>query len=728
MRDVSWWGLALIMAGLALGAVRPASAELDTAHFFPARSGGAQVTRTQYGVLLRWPLGGGKTGELALNLQPNEPLITHLGFAGKGLEESRSVLRDVDPAFWITVGTRGKAESVPGGDPFTVFFDSPAQRPSESYLARWSDPTVRRLAHAISVAGSGKEAGRTVLVVDGLQAGPFSGSLHLTTFNGSPLIQVEAVMTTNREQTAYFYDTGLLLRQPSPSALIEWMDTEGKIQPRRIHPDAEDEPQMARHRTIILEDRTGSIACFPPPHQFFFPRDYTDNLKYVWLGQNHRHSVGEYGFGIRQTATGGGNYSPWYSAPPGAQQRLGVFYLLSPGLGQDALRETLRYTHEDRFRPLPGYRTYTGHYHLAMSVAAMEREKRGAAPIVPEFVDVFRNMGVDIVHLAEFHGDGHQKDPGPLRLPELAAMFRECQALSDDRFLLVPGEEVDEFLGLPAPGRPSGHWMSLFPKPVYWTMRRPAGTPFVTEDPRYGTVYHVGGRDDMVELLQREHGLVWTAHPRIKSSIVAPDAFKDQAFFHGPFWLGGAWKAMPADLSRERLGERVLNLLDDMANWGERKYVPGEVDVFKIDHTHELYGHMNVNYVRLDRVPRYADGWQPLSAALSHGQFFTTTGEVLIPEWTVGGKRSGETLRLGQQPSAEVKVTLNWTFPLKFAEVISGDGTRVYRQRIDLADTGSFGARTLTLHPELRGRKWVRLEAWDVAANGAYTQPVWLEP
>ena len=44
---------------------------------------------------------------------------------------------------------------------------------------------------------------------------------------------------------------------------------------------------------------------------------------------------------------------------------------------------------------------------------------------------------------------------------------------------------------------------------------------------------------------------------------------------------------MPADLSRPRLGERVLDLLDDMANWG-RKYVLGEVDVFKIDHTHEL--------------------------------------------------------------------------------------------------------------------------------------------
>ena len=71
---------------------------------------------------------------------------------------------------------------------------------------------------------------------------------------------------------------------------------------------------------------------------------------------------------------------------------------------------------------------------------------------------------------------------------------------------------------------------------------------------------------------------------------------------------------MPADLSHDRLGRRVLDLIDDMANWGQRKYVLGEVDVFKLDHTHELYGHMNVNYVQLDRVPAFRRG---LAAACS---------------------------------------------------------------------------------------------------------------
>jgi hypothetical protein len=185
---------------------------------------------------------------------------------------------------------------------------------------------------------------------------------------------------------------------------------------------------------------------------------------------------------------------------------------------------------------------------------------------------------------------------------------------------------------------------------------------------------------------------------------------------------------MPADLSRDRLGERVLGLLDDMANWGQHKYVPGEVDVFKVDHTHELYGHMNVNYLRLDRAPRFEDDWSPILDALRNGRFFVTTGEVLLTRFFVGGRASGETLRLSPEARAEVVIGLDWTFPMRFAELISGDGSKVYRERIDLSDTAAFGTRLLTIQPDLRGRKWARVEAWDVAANGAFSQPVWIDP
>ena len=55
-------------------------------------------------------------------------------------------------------------------------------------------------------------------------------------------------------------------------------------------------------------------------------------------------------------------------------------------------------------------------------------------------------------------------------------------------------------LGLEQPGKHPGHWMCLFPKPVTWIIKRAADAPFVEQDPKYGTVYRVGGRDDMVRL------------------------------------------------------------------------------------------------------------------------------------------------------------------------------------------------------------------------------------
>ena len=141
---------------------------------------------------------------------------------------------------------------------------------------------------------------------------------------------------------------------------------------------------------------------------------------------------------------------------------------------------------------------------------------------------------------------------------------------------------------------------------------------------------------------------------------------------------------------------------------------------------YELYAHMNINYLRLEKLPRFEDGWESILETLRAGEFFVTTGEILIPKFTVGGKRSGETLdaSAGTQP---VEVELQWTFPLAYAEVVSGDGEEVHRQRIDLSDTEAFGTRTLNLPVDLTGRSWVRFEVWDAAANGAFTQPVWLE-
>ena len=99
---------------------------------------------------------------------------------------------------------------------------------------------------------------------------------------------------------------------------------------------------------------------------------------------------------------------------------------------------------------------------------------------------------------------------------------------------------------------------------------------------------------------------------------------------------------MPADLSHDRLGRRALDLLDDMANWGQKKYLLGEVDVFKIDHTHELYGHMNINYVRLEPDASRAStrGWQPVLDSLRGRPVLRHNRRGLDPR--IHGRRSAE--------------------------------------------------------------------------------------
>jgi hypothetical protein len=681
---------------------------------------GVAVTREGDRLTLRWPMAQDSTdvGEMVLDLRPGQPLFDSLGIAAQPGTATRRILTKADPVTFLLVGSR----EAPSGRPpqmsvFNVFFDSPAKRPFQSFRSKLD---LKRAA----VASQGQRA--TVRIGD-VSIGPFSGELQLTVYRGSRLVHVEMVVHTDQDRRAILYDAGLALMTRT-DARFAWVDTDGTLKRELSVTDARDRHLAVSHRTLLLETDAGSLACFPPPHQFFFPRDLTENLKTVWYGRDHRNLEPRFAFGTRQAERGGGSFVPWFNAPSGTEQRLGVFYLLSSGGAERALGETLRYTHGDRFAKLPGHHTFTSHWHMAIAMAALKEKERGGRRLTPDFVRMFKEMGVEMVHVAEFHGDGHPQDTGPDRLVEMQAMFDECRRLSDQELVLLPGEEANVYLGLPRPGRHAGHWMYLFTRPVYWTMKRAPDDPFLEDLPPYGKVYHVGDRHDMLRLIESENGLAWTAHPRIKASSWTPDIFRGEDFYLSDRWLGAAWKAMPADLSHDRLGRRALDLLDDMANWGQKKYLPSEVDVFKLDHTHELYGHMNINYVRLDpdRLPRFDDGWQAVVDSLRGGRFFATTGEVLIPGFSINGLPSGSDVPLKPGQPTEVRIDLSWTFPLRFVELISGDGSHVFREQVDCSDTGPFGKRTIRITPDLSGRKWLRVEAWDVATNGAYTQPIWL--
>ena len=131
---------------------------------------------------------------------------------------------------------------------------------------------------------------------------------------------------------------------------------------------------------------------------------------------------------------------------------------------------------------------------------------------------------------------------------------------------------------------------------------------------------------------------------------------------------------MPADLSHDRLGRRALDLLDDMANWGQKKYLPGEVDVFKIDHTHELFGHMNINYVRLepDRLPRFDGRLAARARQPAFRPVLRHDGRGLDPGISRStDKPSGSTvvLKPGEQPEVRVEPELDVSAPIRRADL-----------------------------------------------------------
>ena len=676
-------------------------------------------------IAVSWQLDDQRRARITIDLDEDRPLVRSIAVAGGADRPFRSIWEGLDPMLLIRTGRRDLDKR----DGWTIFFDRMQNKPSVVHLATIGRTGVSASSHAR----------RATLTIGPVSAGPFEGELRWTFFAGSPLVLQEAVVQTGAEGTAFLYDVGLVFSHESPQRL-SWRDAAGK--PTTIEAET---AQKAQHlavsgRAVAAESAAGSIALFPPPHRYFYPLDFSDNLKNVWIGPGYAERPLPFGFGIRHDPTGDNRFVPWFNAPPGTSQELGLFMLISDQSAERTLESVAAFTRSDRFEPLTGHRVFSSHYHVEHTRELLEAqepstattdlpERTGKTPSGktyripdrlenPGFVRVFRKMGIDVVHLAEFHFGRTPKMTTEERVQHLELLHAECRRLSDEEFLLLPGEEPNVHLG--------GHWISFFPKPVYWVLNRPAETPWVSEHAQLGSVYHVGSESDVLRLLRNEGGLAWTAHPRIKGSTGYPDRYRDRIFFTSDRFLGAAWKAMPADLSLPRLGTRVLDLFDDMSNWGDPKYVLGEVDVFKIEPDHELYGHMNVNYLRLEEIPRFDQGWQPVLDAIRGGRFFVTTGEVLIPEFKVNGRRSGEVALLPEEGSSRVRLDLKWTFPLEYAVIVAGDGQGTTRQRIDLSHTDSFGEESLTIDADLAGQKWVRVEVWDVATNGAFTQPVGL--
>ena len=644
-------------------------------------------------------------------IEGERPIVRELAVRAEGREWS-TLGRNLTPEFATTSGLRRTGHGLPEELRWWVYWDAPLQVPGSG-----NQPNMPRRPEEIrhseaSFHSNGCEVrtngARLEVTFPGLSMGIFSGRLQFTVYRGSNLLRREAIATTSEPSVAYKYTGGLKGFSLADLQRVAWRDTGGNEQAYYFGgtPNRDRAPLRARSRLAVAEGRGGSIAVFPPPHQFFFARQLEVNLGFVWYRKDDDRV---FSLGVRHGDNHEGYNPVWidrvfalYNAPPGTWQRMPVYFYLSPSDARATREEALAYTHGDRYKPVAGFQTMVTHFHTAFTQALTDA---GSLDRRAPWIPAIKALGVNIVYLCDFHGDGHPRDAGPLRLKELEDYYEACRRHSDRGFLILPGEEPNAYLG--------GHYNILFPKPVYWTHRRAAGDPFLEQDSRLGTVYHAASAEDVFEMLRREKAMVWQTHPRTKGSTGYPDKIRETDYFRSDRWLGGAFKALPVDLSEKRLCEkRCFDVLDDMNNWGRPKYLLGEVDTYKKFPEYELYGDFNVNYVRVDPLPG-AEDWSAVVAALRAGDFFVTTGEILIKDFRVEGRKA-------------VIAEVEWTFPLEFVEVVWGDGERTRRKIVEMTGEAPFGAHRFEIPVDLEGQKWVRFAAWDSAVNGAFTQPVHL--
>jgi hypothetical protein len=571
------------------------------------------------------------------------------------------------------------------------------------------------------------DGNRLSVSFDGLTLGSFSGKVQFTVYRGSNLIKQEAIAKTEQPSVAYIYKAGLKDLGLEDSTKVVWRDTARQWQEYAFGGAVNQEPinLRARNRLAILTNGKSSLAVFPPPHKFFFARENEVNLGYVYY---RKDSEKQFSLGVMQPERGEG-YPPWgvtdaewkrrtetsreewdnfalYNAPPGTLQHMAVYYYLSSKQPHATQQSVLAYTHDDVFKPLPGFKVLSGHFHIDFNEVLRDRQ---TLDYQPPWVSVFRGLGINVVYLGDFHDDSDPTDPGPKRFAEEKIYFEGSKRVSDKDFLVIPAEEPNAYLG--------GHWYLMTPKPVYFSHAtpRPPDQQFIEQDPTYGQVYHLGSADDVLNMVNREQGILWTAHPRTKSSEGYPEAYKDKNFFLSDRFIGASWESLPLDLSEKRLCEvRCFGTNDDMSNWAPKpKFMLAEGDTYTKWPDDETYPQLAVNYLKLQRVPLYSESWSPIVEGIRAGDFFGTTGEVLFHDWSL--KASAK--------QATYEANIEYTFPLDFAELVWSDGTKIERKIINLTDTLPFGSKHFKVPFDPANKKWVRFAVWDSAGNGAWTQP-----
>jgi len=693
--------------------------------------------RLSDGVLaLEWAGTDGERVSLRLATRNGAPFIEELALQPRGSAEWVTIGEDLGFEFRIVEGLRRISnqqlaplrelnveltQAVVDRYKWDVFWDAPldlstqvgggnpppaagvARQPG---LPRSADEIRRGVATYRATSCSVVTDGRRMRVTfPGLTLGSFSGALVVSVHEGTSLVRVEAVASTRLPSVAYKYDVGLTGLDARAGGRVVWRDIASQLQSYSLRgpTNADPVPLRAANRIAVAETRGGAIAAFPPPHTFFWAREIEINVGYNWY---RKDDDGSFSFGVRQGEQEAveqyrANWS-LYSAPPGSEQHMAAYFFPTLGDHTRAFEGALAFTNGDVYRPLDGYQVMGSHYHTDMGRALMES---GSVDTRLSDFEVLRAAGIDIAGPVDRPREATQ-------LEELHHLFEGATRHSDETFMVLPEMENSNLLG--------GHWDLLFSHPVYYVDGREPGAPLIAQHPEYGRVYHIGNAADMISMIEAEDMLVFMPHPRTKGSTGYPDAIRQSPQFNADWYRGVGWRwGMGSDLSELRLSDkRVIPLLDDMNNWIARsdlrpKGLLAITETYAKQPGDDVYANGPVTYLRIGDLPEPGN-YAPIIDALDRGDYFVTSGEVLISSVRYEG--SGANMR--------VVADVQWTFPLEFVEVVLGDGIETRTRTLPATDQPAFGRRTFTIPFDATGQAWVRFAAWDAAGNGAMTMPV----
>ena len=383
----------------------------------------------------------------AFTIRGGQPIVQELAVRRSG---GRWILlgRDLTPEFELTSGVRRLStqqvaplkelgiELTPAvieREKWNSFWDAPLMVPGRAGtnvdLPRKPEEIHKDWAtYKASGCQVKTDGARIEVSFPGFEAGVFSGVLQYTVYRGTNLLRQEAIAKTAQPSVAYKYVGGLKGFPVAADTRVVWRDTARGWQQYAFGGAPNQAPVglQARNRLAILEAGGGSLAVFPASHKFFWSREIETNLGYVYYRKDGETALS---IGVRQPDREIGA-KPWgisdevwnrrvgqsrshlhnfalYNAPPGTLQRMPVYFYLSPDDSRTTQQQVMAFTNGDVYKPLPGYKVLVSHFHFHFNEQLTDA---GTMDQMPTWLPVFRDLGINIAILADFHSDSHPED------------------------------------------------------------------------------------------------------------------------------------------------------------------------------------------------------------------------------------------------------------------------------------------------------------------------------